>query len=83
MERETRVVVFETNQPAEIQLLKEKLKEKNIESYTQNSYMSFISTPTAGNLKLQVNLSDEQKAFDIIDEYLKETDVNLSGEIKN
>ncbi len=74
MERKTRVVVFESDSPTEIQLIKSKLETKNITSFTQNSYMSFISTPTAENLKVLVNLTDEKKAFEIIDEYLKESD---------
>ncbi len=77
MERQTRVVVFESDSSAEIQLIKSKLEKNRIVSFTQNAYMSFMSTPTAENLKLQVNLEDESKAFDIIDAYLKETDLDL------
>lgn len=79
MERETRVVVFESAVPAEIQLIKSKLEEADIETFTQNNYMSFMSTPTAEMLKLQVNLIEEPKAFKIIDAYLKETDIDLQG----
>lgn len=75
MERQTRVTVFESDQPAEIQLMKSKLSEIGIETFTQNGYMTFTTTPTATSLKLQVNLEDEQKAFEIIDEYLKNTDL--------
>lgn len=80
MERETRVVVFESENAAEIQLIKSKLDNTNIETFTQNSYMSFISTPTAATLKLQVNLTDEKEALEIIDAYLRETDLNLNSD---
>jgi len=79
MERQTRVSVFESNNPTEIQLIKSKLSEAGIENFTQNAYMTFTTTPTANILKLQVNLADEQKAFEIIDAYLKETDLNLKN----
>ncbi len=79
MERQTRVVVFESDNSAEIQLIKSKLESNSIPSFTQNAYMSFMSTPTAADLKLQVNLNDESKAFDIIDAYLKETDLELGN----
>lgn len=80
MERETRVVVFESENPAEIQLIKSKLDNTNIETFTQNSYMSFISTPTAATLKLQVNLTDEKAALELIDAYLQETDLDLEND---
>ncbi len=76
MERETRVAVFESDKPAEIQLMKLKLKDAGIESFTNNSYMTFTTTPTATSLKLLVNLSDETKAFEIIDSYLQESELN-------
>ncbi len=79
MERETRVVVFESDSAAEIQLIKSKLDSADIATFTQNSYMSFISTPTAAKLKLQVNLADEKKAFEVIDAYMKETDVEFNS----
>lgn len=76
MERQTRVSVFESDKPAEIQLMKTKLEDAGIEYFIQNSYMTFTTTPTATALMLQVNLADEQKAFKIIDAYLKETDAD-------
>ena len=45
--------------------------------------MSFTTTPTAKTIRLMVNLQDEQKAFEIIDAYLKETDLDLSINFKN
>lgn len=81
MERETQVVVFESDNATEIELIKSKLKNADIEAKTQNSYMSFMSTPTAGNLKLKVNLLDEAKAFEIIDTYLKETDLDIDNPV--
>ena len=79
MERETRVVVFESENAAEVQLIKSKLENEKINNFTQNSYMSFMSTPTAATIKLQVNLSDEKQAFEVIDVYLKETDLDLTS----
>lgn len=45
--------------------------------------MSFTTTPTAKTIRLMVNLQDEQKAFEIIDAYLKETDLDLNINFKN
>lgn len=72
MEIKTRVSVFESEQPQEIQLMKAKLEEAGIESSIENKYMTFTTTPTATTLKLMVSLEDEQKAFKIIDAYLKD-----------
>ena len=72
MERQTRVAVFESEKSAEIQLMKLKLSEAGIESFVQNSYMTFMATPTATSLQLQVDLVDESKAFKIIDGYLQQ-----------
>lgn len=82
MERQTRVSVFESENPAEIQLIKAKLDDANIQNFTQNAYMTFTTTPTATTLKLQVNLADESKAFNIIDAFLKESDLDLENNIK-
>ena len=71
MERQTRVAVFESDNPSEIQIIKAKLDEAKIENITENSYMTFITTPTATSLKLKVSLADEKKAFEIIDSYLQ------------
>lgn len=71
MERQTRVAVFESDNPSEIQIIKAKLDEAKIENITENSYMTFTTTPTATSLKLKVNLADEKKAFEIIDSYLQ------------
>jgi len=79
MERETRVAVFESEKPTEIQLIKSKLEAQDISVFLNDKYMSFTTTPTANTVKLLVNLSDEQKSFEIIDQYLQETDL----EIKN
>jgi len=78
MERETRVPVFESDQPAKVQLVKSKLEAQKITTYTNNTYMSFTTTPTATMVRVMVNLQDEQKAFEIIDELLKETELNLN-----
>ena len=71
MEATTRVSVFESNNPQEIQLIKSKLEDSGIKSEIENSYLSFLSTPTATNIFVKVDIRDEKKAFEIIDEYLK------------
>ncbi len=78
MKRETRVPVFESDQSAQVQLVKSKLEAQKITTFTNNSYMSFTTTPTATMVKVMVNLQDEQKAFEIIDELLKEPEFNLN-----
>ena len=74
MERETRVAVFESEKPAEIQLVKSKLEAQSITSFLNDNYMSFTTTPTANTVRVMVNLTDEQKAFEVIDKMLKETE---------
>ena len=76
MDLNTKVSVFEGDKPQEVQLIKSKLEEAGIEAEIDNSYMSFLSTPTATNLKVKVYLRDEKKAFDVIDHYLKEFNNN-------
>lgn len=77
MERETRVAVFESEKPSDIQLLKSKLTAENIPSFLNDNYMSFTTTPTASTVRLLVNLQDEQKAFKIIDAFMRETDLDI------
>lgn len=79
MARETRVSVFESEKNTEIQLLRSKLEAENIETFLNDRYMSFTTTPTASTIKLMVNLQDEQKAFKIIDAYLQETELTFSN----
>ncbi len=79
MARETRVSVFESEKNTEIQLLRSKLEEQNIQTFLNDKYMSFTTTPTASTIKLMVNLQDEQKAFTIIDTYLQETELTFSN----
>lgn len=83
MERGTRVAVFESELVAEINLIKTKLENNGIVTYTQNAYMSFMTTPTANTIKVQVDLKDEQKAFEIIDAYLKEKDMDLVDDLES
>ncbi|MBU8882387.1 DUF2007 domain-containing protein [Kaistella sp. DKR-2] len=83
MERETRVSVFESENPSEIQLIKSKLDAQDVTSFLNDKYMSFTTTPTANTIRLMVNLQDEQKAFDIIDAYIKETDLDFNTNLKN
>ncbi|WP_226065078.1 putative signal transducing protein [Kaistella polysaccharea] len=78
MKRETRVPVFESDKSVQVQLVKAKLEAQKITTFTNNSYMSFTTTPTATMVKVMVNLQDEQKAFEIIDEMLKEPEFNLT-----
>ena len=77
MERETRVSVFESEKPSEVQLLKSRLDSQNIQNFINDKYMSFTTTPTANTIRLMVNLQDEQKAFEIIDEYIRNSDLDL------
>ena len=83
MERETRVSVFESEKPSEIQLIKSRLDAQNITSFLNDKYMSFTTTPTANTIKLMVNLQDEQKAFEIIDAFIKESDLDFTANLKN
>ena len=83
MQRETRVYVFESEKPSEIQLVKSRLDAAKIVSFLNDKYMSFTTTPTANTIKLMVNLKDEQKAFEIIDAFIKETDLDLTANLKN
>ena len=76
MERETRVAVFESEKPAEIQLVKSKLEAESISTFLNDNYMSFTTTPTASTVRLMVNLREEKKALEIIDKMLKETEFN-------
>lgn len=69
----TRVSVFESSNAQEIQLMKSKLQEVGIESEVENTYLSFLTTPTATNMMLKVDLQDESKAFEVIDNYLQNT----------
>lgn len=78
MERETRVSVFESESSAEIQLIKSQLDAKNIENFINDKYMSFTTTPTANTIRLMVNLQDEPKAFEIIDEYIKKSELEFN-----
>jgi len=83
MQRETRVSVFESEKTSEIQLIKSRLDSAGITSFINDKYMSFTTTPTANTIKLMVNLQDEQKAFEIIDAFIKESDLDLTANHKN
>ena len=74
MERSTRVSVFESDKPAEIQLIKSKLDDAQIKNSIENNYLTFTTTPTATSLKVMVKLEDEKKAFEIIDAYLQQSE---------
>jgi hypothetical protein len=74
MERSTRVSVFESDKPAEIQLIKSKLDDANIANAVENNYLTFTTTPTATSLKVLVKLEDEKKAFEVIDAYLQQNE---------
>ena len=74
MERSTRVSVFESDKPTEIQLIKSKLDDAQIVNSIENNYLTFTTTPTATSLKVMVDLQDEKKAFDIIDAYLQQSE---------
>ncbi len=72
MERNTRVSVFESDKPSEIQLIKSKLEDAQITNAVENNYLTFTTTPTATSLKVMVDLQDEKRAFDVIDAYLQQ-----------
>jgi len=74
MERSTRVSVFESDKPSEIQLIKSKLDDAQITNTVENNYLTFTTTPTATSLKIMVDLEDEKKAFNIIDAYLQQVE---------
>ncbi|MGE8553404.1 MAG: DUF2007 domain-containing protein [Chryseobacterium jejuense] len=74
MERSTRVSVYESDKPSEIQLVKSKLDDAQITNTVENNYLTFTTTPTATSLKVMVDLQDEKKAFDIIDAYLQQNE---------
>ena len=78
MPRQTRVSVFESENPADIQLMKSKLNAENIPTFLNDNYMSFTTTPTARTVRLMVNLPDEKKAFEIIDAILKDEEININ-----
>ncbi len=73
MEAQTpKVSVFETAEMVEMQIVKKKLVDAGIAGSIKNTYLNpLLSTPTATALKLEVNIHDEQKAFAIIDDYLR------------
>lgn len=77
MDIETKAAVFESDKPVEIQLIKSKLEAQGIKVFLNDKYMSFTTTPTANTVKLMVSLSEEKKSFEIIDEYLQETDLEI------
>lgn len=72
MEHNTRVSVFESDNPSEIQLVKSKLEDAQITNDVENAYLTFTTTPTATSLKVMVDLQDEKKAFEVIDAYLQQ-----------
>lgn len=74
MERSTRVSVFESENTPEIQLIKSKLDDAQIANSTEDNYLTFTTTPTATSLKVMVDLKDEEKAFEIIDAFLQQSD---------
>ncbi|MCT2409116.1 DUF2007 domain-containing protein [Chryseobacterium antibioticum] len=74
MERSTRVSVFESDKPSEIQLIKSKLDDAKITNSVENSYLTFTTTPTATSLKIMVDLQDEKNAFQVIDAYLQQSE---------
>ncbi|UHO40380.1 DUF2007 domain-containing protein [Chryseobacterium capnotolerans] len=74
MERSTRVSVYESDNPSEIQLVKSKLDDAQITNSVENNYLTFTTTPTATSLKVMVDLEDEKKAFEIIDAYLQQSE---------
>jgi hypothetical protein len=58
--------------------MRSKLENQEIPVFVNDKYMSFTTTPTANTIRLMVNLKDEQKAFEIIDEFLKNSDTKMN-----
>lgn len=73
----TRVSVFESVNQQEILLIKSRLLDQNIEATVENAYLTFLSTPTANSMRVMVNINDEKRAFEIIDAFIKETDLEI------
>ena len=68
-----RVSVFEADEMVQIQIVKKKLEDAGIACSVSNKYLNnLLSTPTATALKLDVNIEDEQTAFEMIDHYVPE-----------
>lgn len=76
MDVKTKVSVFESEVPQEVQRVRSRLDDAGIANLVENAYMTFTTTPTANTLKVMVNLEDEQRAFEVIDSLLKELDNN-------
>ncbi|MCW1962262.1 MULTISPECIES: DUF2007 domain-containing protein [Chryseobacterium] len=74
MERSTRVSVYVSDNPSEIQLVKSKLDDAQIANTVENNYLTFTTTPTATSLKVMVDLEEEKRAFEIIDAYLQQSE---------
>ncbi len=73
MERPTQVTVFETDRHEEAEFLKNKLKEFGIFSVDEVDNKDALGIPLDGNIiKLKVDLKDEFKAFEIIDQFWKD-----------
>ena len=75
MERSTRVSVYESDNPSEIQLVKSKLDDAQIANTVENNYLTFTTTPTATSLAEGNGRSGRRKrAFEIIDAYLQQSE---------
>lgn len=74
MKKNQSVSVFESADAEEIQIIKSKLEKAGIPTGTEEN-ISPLSEITDGIiLSLVVDLSDEVRAFDVIDSYLQKTD---------
>ncbi len=75
MERATKVTVFETGNKEDVAFYKEKLDEHQIINFLEEDQKDSYGIPLDATIfKLKVDLKDEQKAFQIIDENWKEVD---------
>lgn len=66
MERSTRVSVYESDNPSEIQLVKSKLDDAQIANTVENNYLTFTTTPTATSLKVMVDLEEEKEHLKLL-----------------
>lgn len=72
MERSNLVSVFESESDMEIQNMQALLKNQQIETVVENVENKF--NPATTVFALKVDILNETKAFDIIDEYLQSQD---------
>lgn len=74
MKKNQSVSVFESADTEEIQIVKSKLEKAGISTKIEENISSLSEITDGIILSLVVDLSDEVRAFDVIDSYLQKTD---------